>query len=188
LSDKFGAYRMQGSRMIWKVSVVQGKLALTDHLDGTYRWQALSPMRFRALEGPHQGTNTLVFNRDSDKRLHMRLEADDRLKADLSNVDFELVRTVTPDTKQLSDYAGRYYGAELNAIYTFSVRDGSLFMQVNNHRHEQLSPMVADEFIPSLRTPDEGRIITFVRDADHRVAGISVGLWRIQGIALERLN
>jgi hypothetical protein len=37
-----------------------------------------------------------------------------------------------------------------------------LFLQVNNHRHERLLPTTADEFIPQLLTPDDGRIITFV--------------------------
>jgi CubicO group peptidase (beta-lactamase class C family) len=103
LLHKVGAYRMKGTRMIWRVSVVKGKLALTDHLDGTYRWQALSPTRFRAMEGPHKGTNTLIFERRSDERFTMRLEVDDG-----SQVEFEPIQVVNADTKQLSEYTGRY--------------------------------------------------------------------------------
>jgi hypothetical protein len=66
----------------------------------------------------------------------------------------------------LSEYAGQYYNAELKATYTFSVRDGCLFLQVNNHRHERLNPTTADEFIPHLRTPDDGRIILYAARTD----------------------
>jgi hypothetical protein len=87
----------------------------------------------------------------------------------------------------LSEYAGLYYNGELNAAYTFSVRDGRLFLQVNNHRHEGLVPTTADEFMPQLRTPDDDRIITFVRDGAKRVAGFTIGLWRVKDVPFERL-
>jgi RNA polymerase sigma factor (sigma-70 family) len=181
LADKAGAYRVRATRIIWNVSVIDGKLALTDRMGVTRRWQALSPMRFRALEGPHKDTHTLVFEERPDKRFTMRLEADDGPKT-----EFVPVQLVTPDTKKLSEYAGQYYNAELDATYTFSVRDGHLFLQVNNHRRERLAPMTADEFIPYLRTPDDGRIITFVRDGEKRVIGFTIQLWRIKGMHFEK--
>jgi hypothetical protein len=182
LIDKVGAYRMLRTRMIWGVSIVEGKLALTDRLGETHRWQALSRTRFRAAQGPHKGTHTLVFERRVDKHFNMRLE-----KADGSKVEFEPIQLVKPDTKQLSEYAGQHYNAELKATYTFSVRDGSLFLQVNNHRHERLAPTTADEFIPQLRTPDDGRIITFVRDGKKSVTGFTIRLWSIKGMTFEKL-
>ena len=181
LLDKVGPYRMQRTRMIWTVSVTKGELVLTDRLGTTDRWQALSPTRFRAREGPRKGTYTLVFERRPDKRYNMRLERDEGLKDEL-----EPIRFVKPDTKRLSAYAGQYYSAELKATYTFSVRDGTLFLQVNNHRQEPLAPTVADEFRPQLRTPDDGRILTFVRDGEGRVTGLTAALWSIKGIAFEK--
>jgi CubicO group peptidase (beta-lactamase class C family) len=182
LLDKVGAYRMLKTRMIWGVSVVEGKLALTDRLGETHRWQALTPMRFRALEGPHKGKNTLVFERRTDKSFAMRLEEDDG-----SKVEFEPIQLVKPETIQLSEFAGQYDNAELNATYTFSVRDGSLFLQVNNHRHERLEPTTADEFIPQLHTPDDGRIITFLRDGKKSVTGFTIQLWSIKGMNFDKL-
>src|SRR5262249_49122685 len=101
----------------------------------------------------------------------MRLEKDGGPK-----VEFEPVQLVKPEAKQLSEYAGQYYNAELKTTYPFSVRDGCLFLQVNNHRHERLTPTTADEFIPHLRTPDDGRIITFVRDGKKVVTGLTIQL------------
>jgi CubicO group peptidase (beta-lactamase class C family) len=181
LLDKVGAYRMRGSRMIWTVSLAKGQLALTDRMGETDRWQALSRTRFRAVEGPHKGTHTLVFERRADKHFNMRLEGDAGSKA-----EFEPIQLVKPDTKQLSAYAGEYSNAELKATYTFSVRDGCLFLQVNNHRHERLAPTTADEFMPQRRTPDDGRIITFVRDGEKRITGLTIELWRIKGVSLEK--
>jgi CubicO group peptidase (beta-lactamase class C family) len=182
LIDKAGPYRMHGTRIIWTVSVAKGGLALTNRMGHTDRWQAVSPTRFRAPAGPHQGTHTLVFEPRCDKRFNMRLENDDE------PVDeFEPIQLVKPDTKQLSAYAGKYYNAELNATYTFSVRDGSLFLQVNNRRHERLAPTTADEFIPELRTPDDARMITFIRDGKRTVTGFTVRLWSIEGMTFEKL-
>lgn len=181
LIDKVGAYRMHGTRMIWGVSVVEGKLALTDRLGKTHRLEAVSPTRFRALESLHKGARTLVFERRSDKRFNMRLDGDDG-----SKVEFEPIELVRPETKLLSEYAGQYYNPELKAPYTFSVRDGGLFLQVNNHRHERLDPTTADEFIPQLRTPDDGRIITFVRDGEKRITGLTIELWSIKGMTFDK--
>src|SRR5262249_41010203 len=152
LADKVGAYRVSRTRMVWTVSVVKGELTLRDRVGETDRWRPLSPTRFRSVEGPHRGTHTLVFERRADKRFNVRLEGDEG-----PNVELEPVRLVKPDAKQLSEYAGLYYSEELKATYTFSVRDDGLFLQVNNHRHEALAPTSADEFIPSARTPDDGR-------------------------------
>jgi CubicO group peptidase (beta-lactamase class C family) len=183
LIDKAGAYRMQGTRMIWTVSLTKGELSLTDRLGETDRWQPLSPTRFRAREGPHKGTHTLVFERRPDDRFDMRLEEDEG-----ATVEFEPIRLVKPDPKQLSEYAGEYYSAELKATYAFSVHDDCLFLQVNNHRLERLAPTIADEFMPKLATPDDGRIITFARDSEQRVTGFTIELWRIKGIPFERLR
>lgn len=58
---------------------------------------------------------------------------------------------------------------------------------MNNHRHERLLLTADDEFIAHLRTPDEGRIITFIRNAEKRVVGLSVDLWSIKGMAFENV-
>jgi RNA polymerase sigma factor (sigma-70 family) len=181
LADKAGAYRVRATRVIWKVSVTDGKLAVTDRMGITRRWQALSPLRFRTLEGPHKDTHTLVFEQRPDKRFTMRLEADDGPR-----IELDPIQLVEPDTKKLNEYAGQYYNDELNATYTFSVRDGHLFLQVNNHRRERLAPTSADEFIPYVPTPDDGRIITFVRDGEKRVIGFNIQLWRIKGMRFEK--
>jgi hypothetical protein len=181
LIDKVSAYRVKRTRMIWQVSVVKGRLVLTDRVGQTGHWQALSPTRFRALDGPHQGTHTLLFEGRADKRFNLRLEDDEG-----SNLELEPVQLVKPDVKQLSEYAGQYYNDELKATYTFSVRHGGLCLQVNNHRHERLASTTADEFLPQLRTPDDGRIITFVRDGEKRVTGFTIQLWRIKEMTFEK--
>jgi CubicO group peptidase (beta-lactamase class C family) len=179
LADKVGAYRVARTRMIWTISAPKGGLVLTDRVGETDRWRALRPTRFRSVEGPHKGTHTLVFERRPDKRFNVRLEGDEG-----SNLELEPVQLARPDAKQLGEYAGRYYSGELKATYTFTVRDGRLFLQVNNHRLEALSPTTADEFIMQMRTPDDGRIITFVRDGEKRVTGLTIDLWRVKGVPL----
>jgi hypothetical protein len=182
LTDKVGAYRRNRTRMIWAVSAVKGGLVLTDRAGETGRRRAPSPTRFRAVEGPHKGTHTLAFERRADRRFNMRLEEDEG-----SIIEFAPEQLVKPDAKRLGEYAGRYYSGELKATYTFSVRGGGLSPQVNNHRHEPLAPTTADEFVPRLRTPDEGRMIAFVRDGEKRVTGLTIDLWRVNGVSFEKL-
>jgi hypothetical protein len=134
------------------------------------------------VEGPHEGTHTLVFERRADKSFNLRLEGDEG-----ASVELEPVQLVKPDANQLGECAGRYYNEELKATYTFSVRDARLFLQVNNHRLEALAPTTADEFIPNLRAPDDGRVITFVRDGEKRVSGLNIDLWRVKGVPFAKL-
>ncbi len=164
------------------MAAANAELTLTDRLGDIDHWRPLSPTRFRSREGPHKGTHTLVFEQRSDKRFNMRLEPDDG-----RNLEFEPVQLVKPNAQQLSEYAGEYYSPELKATYAFSVRNGSLYLQVNNHRYEPLAPTAADEFVPQQRTPDDGRIINFIRNRERRVAGLTIALWRVKGISLKRL-
>jgi hypothetical protein len=77
--------------------------------------------------------------------------------------------------------------AELKATYTFSVRDDGLFLQANNHRLEALAPTTADELIPQRRTADDGRIISYVRDGEKWVTGLTIELWRVKGVPFEKV-
>ena len=40
---------------------------------------------------------------------------------------------------------------------------------------------------PQLRTPDDGRVITFVRDGGKKVTGFTIQLWSIKGMPFEKL-
>jgi CubicO group peptidase (beta-lactamase class C family) len=180
LAGKPGVYRMNNGR-IWKVTLRDGGLTVTDHLNGTWRLRALSPTRFRVPDSPID-KSTLVFEQKSaDAPVTLRMEVDDG-----STIDFERVTLVEPGPKELADCAGVYYNDEVQATYRFFARDGALFLQVNNRRHERLVPTLRDTFIASVRRPDDNRIITFVRDEEKRVTALTIDLWRVKGLRFQK--
>src|SRR5262249_2669129 len=60
LRDKVGAYRMKGTGFIWRITLQDGTLRLTDHLQATCRLRPLSATHFDP-EGPgFSGSTQLV--------------------------------------------------------------------------------------------------------------------------------
>src|SRR5262249_4306610 len=148
-----------------------------DPFNRTWRLRPLSPTRFRAPDSPID-KSTLVFEQtNADAPVTLRMEVDDG-----STLEFERVTLVEPGGKELADCAGVYYNDEVQATYRFFVRDGALFLQVNNRRHERLEPTLRDTYIASVRQPDDNRIITFVRDDEKRVTAFTIDLWRVKGL------
>jgi CubicO group peptidase (beta-lactamase class C family) len=180
LAGKVGAYRMRDGS-IWRVSLRSGQLAFTDHLNGTWRLRPVSPTRFRATEGPAQKSTFVFEQMDSAARATLRMEVDDG-----QIIPFERVTLVQPSPGELAAYAGAYANAELQATYRFFVQDGDLILQVNNRRHERLSPTVSDTFIAAVRTVDDNRVITFVRGPGQKVTGFRIDLGRVRGLRFER--
>jgi hypothetical protein len=179
LTSKVGGYRMDNGR-IWKITLRDDSLAVTDHLNGTYPLRAVSPIRFRSTEGPGKG-NTFVFERKSpDAPFRLRLEWKS------GKLELQPVTLVQPTAEQLREYEGLFHSEELHATYAFAVRDGSLFLEVNNRRWERLEPTVRDSFIAVGRTDDDNRLFTFLREKEGKVSGLSVDLWRVRGIRLVR--
>lgn len=179
LANKVGAYRMKNGR-IWKIALGDGHLAVTDHLNATYGLRALSPTRFRPVEGPMK--STFVFERPRpDAPFGLRLDGDGGGKEVL-----DPVRLVRPDAARLAEYVGSFTSDELQTTYRFTVENRELHLQVNNHRLERLSPTVRDTFIPHLRNGDDNRIITFLRDERDRVSGLTIDLWRVRGVRFVR--
>ena len=98
------------------------------------------------------------------------------------------VTLVSPSQEQLAEYSGVFFSDELLASYRFAVREGNLYLQVNNRGWEQLDPTTRDRFISHLRTRDDGRVIQFLRDDRDHVNGVMLSLVRIQDLRLEKQN
>ena len=77
-------------------------------------------------------------------------------------------------------------GDELSATYRFKISDGMLLWRVNNLGWEPLDPTVQDEFIPGVRQNHDNRIITFSRNEQHQVVGLTVALWRMKGVSFTK--
>ena len=102
-----------------------------------------------------------------------------------------MLRTFLPtpgkELRRLRRSQLRLYGACVMSITRrVFVRNGALWLQMNNRRHERLEPTLRDTYIASVRRPDDNRIITFVRDEEKRVTALTIDLWRVKGLRFEK--
>ena len=184
LAGKVGAYRMKDTGTIWQISLADGSLWLTDHLLSKLRLRPLGKDRFDP-EGPFYATTQLVFSWPRPGG-PLVLTSQWEEAENYGSLKFEPVTLVHPSAKQLETYAGEFVSEELAASYRFKVHSGQLWLRVNSRRWEQLDPTVRDEFVPHLREPFEGRIITFLRDERGAVSGLSIDYFRVKGVRFAR--
>jgi CubicO group peptidase (beta-lactamase class C family) len=180
LRDKVGAYRMKETGFIWRITLRDGTLRLTDQFQATCRLRPLSATRFDP-EGPaFSPTTQLAFSRagaGSPWSLTSRWDDPEYT----GRRDFEAVETVDPTPDQLKEYAGRYESDELAATYRLAVRDGRLWLRVNSRRSESLDATVRDGFV-HIEEPADARIMTFLRNENGEVTGLSIDYHRVRGI------
>jgi hypothetical protein len=180
LRDKIGAYRMKSTGFVWRITLQDGTLQLTDQFKATCRLRPLSATRFDS-EGPgFSHTTQLVFSRPvagSPWSLTSEwVEPDNK-----GRLEFQALEPVDPTPDQLKEYAGRYESDELAATYRLAVRDGRLWLRVNSRRWEALDATVRDEFV-HLEEPADGRIMTFLRNETGAVTGFSIDYYRVRGV------
>jgi CubicO group peptidase (beta-lactamase class C family) len=180
LRDKVGAYRMKGTGFIWRITLKDGTLRLTDHLRSTSSLRPLSATRFDP-EGPRFSASAqLVFSRAvAGSPWSFTLQWDEL--EDTGKLEFEPIEPVDPTPDQLGEYAGRYESDELAATYRLAVRDGRLWLRVNSRRWEALDATVRDEFV-HMQEPADGRIVTFLRNENGKVTGLSIDYYRVRGV------
>lgn len=180
LRDKVGAYRIKKTGQIWRITLQEGELKLTDHLLATHRLRPVAVNRFDP-EGPFYATTQFVFSRKSaDSPMSFVSQWEE--PENRGSLEFEPVELVEPSAAQLAEYAGQYVSDELAATYRMEVRENQLWLRINSRRWEQLDATVHDEFIPHSREPVDGRIMRFLRDADGKVTGLAADYYRVTGV------
>ena len=185
LQGAVGAYRLTTTGVIWKITLEDGSLRLTDHLLGKFRLRSLGNGRFDP-DGPFfYATTQFVFARPKpDGPVLFTSEWEE--PESRGRLKFEPVQLVEPTPEQLKAYAGEFVSEELAATYRFIVRDGALWLRVNSRRWEQLDATVRDEFIPHLREPFEGRMIRFLRNERDEVSGLDIDYYRVKGVRFDK--
>jgi hypothetical protein len=180
LRETVGAYRTKSTNLIWRIACQDGALHLIDHLNAAHRLRPLGGMRFDP-EGEFYATTQFVFSRPQ-AAAPMSFRSEWQEPDNPGSLDFEPVQLVDPSPDELARYAGDYESDELAATYRIRVRDKQLWLRVNSRRWEQLDATVQDEFIPHIREPWDGRQLTFLRNNDGEVNGLSVAYYRVKGV------
>jgi hypothetical protein len=181
LRDKVGAYRTKYNGVIWRITLRDGTLRLTDPFHGTCALRPLSATRFDPAGAGFSPTTQLVFSRpEAGSPWSLTQEWD--LPDNKARVEFQAVELVDPTPDQLKEYAGRYENEELAAIYRLAVRDGRLWLRVNSRRWEALDATVHDEFV-HMQEPADLRIINFLRNEKGGITGLSIDIGgRLRGV------
>ncbi len=94
-----------------------------------------------------------------------------------------LVRSVTPTSAQLVELTGKYYSDDLpGEVYTLSINDGKLVMEVMGRKNILMTPAVADIFsivglIHWYPTPsNQLAIVKFIRNQQNTVSGFTLNI------------
>ena len=185
LRDKVGAYRTDYNGMIWRITLRDGTLQLTDQYNATGSLRPLGAARFDP-EGPRFfPTAQLIFSRPTAASPWSLMHEYD-LPDNRARIEFHPVELVDPTPDQLKEYAGAYENNELAATYRLAVRDGRLWLRVNSRRWEALDATVRDEFT-HMQEPADLRIVTILRNEKGEVTGLSIDIGgRLRGVRFTR--
>ena len=154
------------------VSVQQERLVFTNHFDRVTRLAAISSTQFC----PSDSTSNVTFEfiSSGSERATLTIKS-----GSSSEVRYEPITVATPTQQQLTAYVGSYYCEELLTTYFISMKNGRLFLRVNNRLTEALEATIADEFVPKSRpTTDEGRVFQFSEYDKDKATRLRVRLWR----------
>jgi hypothetical protein len=102
---------------------------------------------------------------------------------DYEDVLFERVEEWTPHRSRLADYAGEYHSGEAEVTYVITVQGDALELRRRPAVTTALTPSYADVFVA-----EGGWLVRFLRGADGRVNGLSLGLGRVRDLRFERLR
>jgi len=172
LADKAGAYWTSSTEELGRVTLTDGKLYFAFD-GGNAELIPLGEKRFQisaingevAFESPSEGARRIV------------LTAPGR-----TPVTFDALAPATPNAEQLAEYAGDYYGEEIDSIYKLTVQDGKLTMKRKKYRPVEMAPVAKDVFT----APGAGSM-RFTRDNQNRVAGLVLSRGRIKNFRFDKL-
>jgi CubicO group peptidase (beta-lactamase class C family) len=95
---------------------------------------------------------------------------------------FEKFEPLKPSAEELTQYAGEYTSAELQATYHFAVKEGKLTLATNWQEPAVLEPTIRDEFQSPV-----GVAMVFRRDAAGHITGSDVFAGRVRNIFFRRV-
>jgi hypothetical protein len=179
LEQYVGSYLDDNGR-VWRVAFREGELQLTHDRLGVYRLRRVGGRRFRPVDFPYKNETVRFEPRSAAPRMSLIYEWGH------GSIEFKPFDPPVFTDEQLKSYAGDYDSGELQVTYRIAVVDGALRLQINNRAWEELTPTLADQFVPRVRHELDGRIFKFVRDKEREVVAVEVDDGRALGVRLER--
>ncbi len=166
-----GLYRDERRSLTRHVRVKEGKLTVNGPFGDPMALEPIGNGRFRLGSPPQE----IQIQSTPSGTLEYREVFPDGKK----NV-FAAVEAASPTAADLSAYAGTYYCPDINARYTFFVREGKVIARLPKATDRELEPTVKDAF--STQAID----IVFSRDGRGDVNGCDVFSERIRYLRFDR--
>jgi CubicO group peptidase (beta-lactamase class C family) len=172
IADKVGAYWASGAEELGRVTAAGGKLFF--NFDGSgaelipideKRFQISAINGEVRFEAPAEGARRIVFTAPGRKPIILNAIAPTTLNAG-----------------QLAEYAGDYYGEEIDSTYKLVVQDGKLSLTRKKYRPAEMTPVGKDIF-----TAVGGASIRFTRDNQNRITGFVFSRGRIKNFRFDKL-
>jgi CubicO group peptidase (beta-lactamase class C family) len=174
LREMAGTYRDTLTRMLRPVTFVDDRLHV--HLGERYPLLPVGPAEFIA-EGTPAVVRLAFADEDAAGVRRARLTVGTQQPAVL-----ERVALITASGDELAAYAGQFYSDELQATYSFSVKDGVLVVRTRGADPQPLRPTTRDEFLAG------GLVFRFSRAAGGVVDGFRLDAGRLRHLDFRRTD
>ncbi len=172
-----------------ETQVIDGRLWAVHSPGRKNELQPLSPNRFRMIGMPAQ---VLVeFDREGDRIVEMRRFINGKARGVFT--PFERLQLTAAE---LSAYAGEFYSAELDTVYSLNVNEGKLWFSLGKVRprsgreaglgHDEDPQELTAMFGETFENPDYGAF-TFARDASGQVLSFTLQSGRVRNLSFMRL-
>jgi CubicO group peptidase (beta-lactamase class C family) len=99
-------------------------------------------------------------------------------------VVYEPVKPASYKLQQLAEFAGQYYGPELNTTYNIIPRDEKLLFRTGNWGDYLLSP----RFVDSFANPEKMGSLMFTRDYKNRVSGFVIRSGKVKNLRFVKIK
>ncbi|HMV82310.1 MAG TPA: serine hydrolase domain-containing protein [Blastocatellia bacterium] len=161
LQQRVGTYFAPDSGTVINLRLAEGKIVAAIPGGGILN-QQLIPIRANQFKATNSLRSNFEFAEGTTPSA-LRVQ----LLPGIGQPTFSFVpaEAVSPDEKQLMEYAGRYYSAALDATYEVTVKEGSVVLQYRNTAPKKLLPTVRDSFSVG------GFNYVFTRDAQQKLNG-----------------
>jgi CubicO group peptidase (beta-lactamase class C family) len=166
-----GYYQSPDELDLSRIVIVGGKLVeLFGDTSQTFTYRGDGVFTGDGITGDFR----LVFSRDSNQTMRMQYRTGDEVLASWERIaDSALWR---PDSTALSGYAGTYFSAELNTVWTLDGRNGELVLRRPGRASGPLLPTRPDVFTRHFGVPYEPLValFEFKRDSAGRIGYFTI--------------
>ncbi len=177
LQPFLGTYWIEARQLVRKIALDKDKLFYVRSEENKSELEPVSPTEFKMKDVP--GNVSVSF---SDKVANRYETFTFRSDVEPTIVG-KRIEPFSPTEEALKEYAGSYYSDELDTRYDFTLKSGTLHVQVGHNEEVPVSPLLKDFFSAGGYAK-----IQFLRDANGAITGFAVSTDRVLDLKFAKLK